>query len=383
MRAWTFQDHRQKQKLGNDKCPWSVGWIDPDGKRKSKRVGSKSNAEKFRRKIEGQLASGTYEQQTRTQWSQFRTDYQKQVLTRTSASNQLSAKISLDHFQRICKPGLVRSIKTQTIDKFVAQRLTEEGARGGLVAPATVNRELRYIKAALRKAYKWKHLPEVPEITMLREPEKLPSYVTPEHFDAIYMACSVATLPEGLPYSASDWWQALLVFSYMTGWRISEPLALKRADLDLIAATAITRERDNKGRRGEIIPLHPVVVDHLRAIDATDVLVFPWTRGRRELWPEFHRIQKAAGIHLPCQKADEHQCTEACHFYGFHDLRRAFATVNAESMTADALQRLMRHKHYSTTQRYINMASQLNRAVENLHVPDVLRRDTTQDEVGN
>ncbi len=42
-------------------------------------------------------------------------------------------------------------------------------------------------------------------------------------------------------------------------------------------------------------------------------------------------------------------------------------------MTADALQSLMRHKSYSTTQRYINLANQVNRAVEGLHVPEVLR----------
>ncbi len=38
------------------------------------------------------------------------------------------------------------------------------------------------------------------------------------------------------------------------------------------------------------------------------------------------------------------------------------------------LQRLMRHKSYTTTQKYINMAGQLNRAVENLYVPDVLKK---------
>ena len=59
--------------------------------------------------------------------------------------------------------------------------------------------------------------------------------------------------------------------------------------------------------------------------------------------------------------------------YGFHDLRRAFAPQNAPRLTADALQKLMRHKSYLTTQRYINMASQLDEAVEALHVPDVLK----------
>jgi hypothetical protein len=59
MRAWVFQDSRQKKKHGV-KAPWSVGWIDPDGKRRSKRIGRKSMAEKFKRKVEGQLAAATY-----------------------------------------------------------------------------------------------------------------------------------------------------------------------------------------------------------------------------------------------------------------------------------------------------------------------------------
>jgi hypothetical protein len=42
-------------------------------------------------------------------------------------------------------------------------------------------------------------------------------------------------------------------------------------------------------------------------------------------------------------------------------------------MSADTLQALMRHKSYLTTQRYINMANQVNRAVEGLHVPEVLK----------
>ena len=59
MRAWVFQDHRQKQRLGA-KAPWSVGWLDPQGKRRSKRIGAKSLAQKYVRRIEGQLAAGIF-----------------------------------------------------------------------------------------------------------------------------------------------------------------------------------------------------------------------------------------------------------------------------------------------------------------------------------
>lgn len=102
-------------------------------------------------------------------------------------------------------------------------------------------------------------------------------------------------------------------------------------------------------------------------------MAFPWCHDRRTLDVPFRKIQEAAKIRLPCH--EQHECTDGCHVYGFHDLRRAFATVNAESMTGDALQRLMRHKSYATTQRYMNMAGQVKKAVENLHVPEVLRKD--------
>lgn len=128
---------------------------------------------------------------------------------------------------------------------------------------------------------------------------------------------------------------------------------------------------DNKGGRDERVKLHPVVVEHLRKLPAFDSAVFPWNHNRRTLHTEFARIQEAAGVRLPCHGRHEH--TRYCHVYGFHDLRRAFATMNADKLSADALQALMRHKSYQTTQVYINMARQMDQAVASLHVPDVLK----------
>lgn len=91
------------------------------------------------------------------------------------------------------------------------------------------------------------------------------------------------------------------------------------------------------------------------------------------MYEEFARVQDAAGIDLPCPEKHEH--TDACHRYGFRDLRRAFATMNADRLSGDALQALMRHKSYTTTQRYINMARQLDQSVKVLYVPDVQAKE--------
>jgi hypothetical protein len=57
--------------------------------------------------------------------------------------------------------------------------------------------------------------------------------------------------------------------------------------------------------------------------------------------------------------------------------RRAFATMNADRMTADALRALMKHRSHSTTQLYINAQRQIDVAAKALHVPDVLKKGQT------
>ena len=362
MNAWLFQDHHQKQKLG-DKCPWSVGWLDPDGTRRSKRLGSRSMAEKHARKIEGQLAAGTYEAVSSTSWDQFTNELEANSLASMNPGTREIMQCALNHFVRIVRPVKMKAITSRTIAEFVAVRRTEpsrpKAPSQQPVSPATVNRDLRCIRVALRKAVRWGFMAKSPEIEFLKEPGKLPTYMAPEHFAKLYGACESARWPESQPYATADWWRGLLVSAYMTGWRIGSLLALRWADVDLEAATAVSRADDNKGNRDQLVSLHPLMVDHIRRLKTFSTMVFPWNHGRRDLYKEFHAIQAEAGI----------KRTGAKPFYGFHDLRRAFATMNADKLTPDALQALMQHKDYQTTQRYINMARQLNPAVAALYVP--------------
>src|SRR5438445_422542 len=221
-KAWIFQERKQVEKFGADNATWRVGWIDPDGHRKSKGCGSgklgTKTARKLAEKIEAELLEGTYKRSNdKKTWEEFR-----------------------EQFERRIKPKYMRSIKTQLIDDFIAKRRSDRGKRNGdLISPASVNKELRHLKHTLRIAQEWGDLHEVPRFHMVKEPGKLPTYVTGEHFAAIYAASEKAKLPSGQPYATADWWRGLVVTAYMTGWRIGDLLALRRDDVDLDAGVAI------------------------------------------------------------------------------------------------------------------------------------------------
>jgi integrase len=375
-KAWTYQKAGDVRDKGEGNAPWYVGWLEPDGRRRAKNCGAgpagKKLATRVAAKITAELMTGTYEMQTCIVWDDFVKEYARRILDGLEPLTRRASLDSLAQFKRHLKPVRVFAINTGHIDDFVARRRQDRGRKyRSTVSPATINKDLRHLKAALNAAVEWGYLTKAPRFRMERVPRKLVRFVTPEHFAAIYAACGAAKAPRDLPYPAADWWRALLVTAYMTGWRISDLLALLRCDLDLETGHAITRAEDNKGDRDDRVKLHQAVIDHLKVLASFDPLVFPWPRSLKTLHAEFDRIQAAAGIHLPCRERHEH--TPACHTYGFHDFRRAFATMNAPRLTPDALQALMRHKSYLTTQVYINMARQIDDAVNVLHVPEFLK----------
>ena len=366
-KVWIFQDPKQVKKVGQEQASYYVGFYDPEGKKRCESCGpgpeGRKNAEKIKRKREAELLTGTYQAKDKATWEEFRKEYDAKVLEGMDVRNREETRQALRQFERIINPKRAAAITSLTVAEFVAKRRVEPGMKpDSTISPATVNKELRHLRAVLRKAHKWGYLPKgLPEFDFLKESKKLPTYMPPEHFAKVYQACEKARWPEDEPYPAADWWRGLLMFAYMTGWRISSILALRREDVDLENGTALSRAADNKGKRDQRIVLHSVVVKHLRRLPGFCPVFFPWNHNRRQLFEEFGAIQTSAEV-KPEWGKDR---------YGFHDLRRAFATMNAERLTADALQALMQHKDYQTTQRYINMARQLKPAAHNLFVPDV------------
>ena len=92
-------------------------------------------------------------------------------------------------------------------------------------------------------------------------------------------------------FTAAEWWRGLCVTAYMTGWRSVR--CWRSVGSMLTWKSEATRwPPDNKGKRDQKIPLHPVVIEHLRKLQSFSLLVFPWGHARRGLYEEFHAIQK-------------------------------------------------------------------------------------------
>ena len=77
----------------------------------------------------------------------------------------------------------------------------------------------------------------------------------------------------------------------------------------------------------------------------------PWNHHKRTLYTEFYRIQKAAGVDLPCpnEETPGHVCGGSCHRYGFHAFRYAHARFNYAN---PELQGQMGHATAATTDHY-------------------------------
>ncbi|MBM4090977.1 MAG: hypothetical protein FJ276_16375 [Planctomycetes bacterium] len=355
-RVWLFQSSRDKAAIGT-KAPWYVGWYQGRTKR-SKKIGGKTEARAYQARLEAAVNADEFSGAVMRTWQEARDEYETEILATRRHGTQVQGRIALDHAQRILDPRDVSDITRQSLTRYAAERI-----KAG-VSKATVNKELRTVRAFLREAARRRYIARAPEIPFLKESTKIPSYVSPEVFSRLYAACDAATEPHEQGFTAGDWWRAYLVFLYLTGWRAWEPLSLTKEDIDWQKCHAFLKAEHNKGDRDEVVPLHPLVIDHLEKIKSFGHAVLPWPLPRRKLWDVFHAIQEAAGVKQANGKP-----------YGFHDLRRGFATMNADRMSADALQVIMRHRDYGTTRRYINLARQLNPAANNIFVPELPKRE--------
>lgn len=365
-----FQRKKQVEKLGLRTASWICQWREPSGRIRSKSFGkgseAKRTAERYAKKLEAELLLGQYEEVKRQTWDEFILKFETLVMANMGGRNHSTYSLALRHFKRIMKPNRTMMITTEFIDRFIAVRSREPGQKAGTeISPATLHKELACLRAVFRKAKRWGYIEEVPEIAFPVLPKKLKSHISSDEFAAIYSECDVAKLPRVPNVNPGDWWRGILTVFFLTGWRMSQVLAIRWDHIDLDEFTILSPNDANKGNRDEFLPVHPIIVDHLTALRGSfSDLVFPFDRSIKRMFDTFHAIQKAAGI-VPKNRDG---------YYGFHDLRRGFATLNADKMDLFQLRDLMQHKSLKTTEIYVQMARRLQQPVDQIVVPDILKK---------
>lgn len=305
-------------------------------------------------------------------WSAFVSEYKRVGLQKKSANHSMSIRNSIMKFESHMKPRTLVQITTKFIEEFVGRRAKDRGQKpGSTVSPATINRDLRNLKLLFRVAVEWGQLDKMPRIRMVKAPQRIKRHVTPEHFAAMFAAAEQMKEPQLRNVTACEYWRALIAFAFLTGWRINEILNIRRDDVDFETGQVVARWDDSKGKRDELIFVPAALLELLQPVwRSFSERPMEWLGSRRSIYVPFSALQKLAGIDLHCEEAHKH--TDACHLYGFHDFKRAFATNNASTLSPAQLQRLMKHSDFSTTQRYINYAKLMTERPD-VYVPDVLQ----------
>jgi integrase len=360
--ARVFQDTREKQDKGA-KAPWYVEWRQ-NGRRRSTKIGGKKEAKEFAALKNSERLHRKNGLPVQKSWREFADEYKKTALpTLCVRSAQTAEKYSrvLKQFEQTMKPQLVTEIDVKTMDDYKAERIKSPGRKkGDKLSLATVHGEMSAIFAILATAKKWGYITDVPRTDKPDPNGTDKRYMTAEHFEVIYAACDVAKMPRkfahrGQQYMPTEWWRALLATAWATGMRIGALLSLRWADANLDTGVLKSLARSNKRKRDMYHQVASTVVRQLMQIrQLVDERIFPWNHDRRTLDHEWHRIQKAAGIHLDCSGTHEH--TAACHLYSFHSLRYSHATYNYGRVDKAQLQEQMGHASATMTDHYIKFA---------------------------
>jgi hypothetical protein len=109
-------------------------------------------------------------------WKEFREEYRVRALDGQAEATRKLAQECLDRFERLMKPAAVCEVTAQTVADFVVALRRQRGRKKGETAsPATVNKNLRHLKAALRMAHEWQYLAQVPRSASRRSRRSCPA----------------------------------------------------------------------------------------------------------------------------------------------------------------------------------------------------------------
>jgi len=322
-RVWVW-----KRKL-KTRTSFYLRWYDEQGWVRSESVGTDSKlAEGLRRKREFELNEGLFNAPRQIRLSGFADEHLRLMANRLAESTRVGRRKVLELFQEAVGDKRLVDIEARHVEDYLAQRLEERSA-------ATVNKELRVLKAVFSHAVRRGYLRDSPcrHAGLLREAETEKRVLSVQEVERLFVACADAEL------------RVFVFVALTTGMRREEIVALEWDDVDLEGATITVRNKPThltKNRRERVQPLVSEAVEMLREWqkDHEGARLFA-SRDGEQVGPamlrRFKQMTRAAGIG---------ECT-------LHDLRRSFVSHLAMAgIGAQTVRRLVGHASIATTDRY-------------------------------
>jgi integrase len=292
------------------------------------------------------------------------TDHYEPWFSAENRSGKATIKNIATQFGKLLGKKPLAEITAWQIEKFKAGRL-----KAG-IKPATVNRDLDRIRAALAKAVKWGLLKANPVATVKRakvEEDPRIRYLTDEEEKRLRAALVAReerrrkqrmtgnvwskargrdALPEWAPDEFTDHLAPLVLLALNTGLRRGELFGLTWESVDLDRRQLKVTAATAKSGRTRHVPLNAeafAVVQRLRKHCLGVGLVFPSASGARmthinRSWAALVKAAALAGFH-------------------FHDCRHSFASRLVMS-GADlyVVKELLGHSDFAMTQRYAHLS---------------------------
>jgi len=224
-------------------------------------------------------------------WDDFVQLFIEKHASRKPATTLEFYERGLRNFTMAIQPKKLSRITVATLEDFADLRLQK-----GLAA-ATVNRDLRHLRAALRWARRRGFLSVVPDFgsVFIKEHRKKPTIIPEDDFLAMVSALKSPIVQ--LKKRPANWWRVFLYLAHYLGVRRGELLSLSWDDVKFDTLEVRIQAPTSKSRRERVIPMARELAELLKkwrsksdqAASSDPVLPWPYNT-YRQLYADWHRI---------------------------------------------------------------------------------------------
>lgn len=341
-------------------------WVDPvtfRERRKSTKTKIKRDAERFALRLEKEINEGSYYDQSKTKWSDFKERYKTEVFPGFAEESVNKANLTFRHVEAIINPNLLIQVDADAISKLVKE-LREKG-----LEDVTIKGYLIYIKAALNWAHEINLLPSVPKFPKfkrIREEKVMRGRpICLEEFERMLEA-----VPSVCGEKQAESWKFHLRGLWCSGLRLKESLNLywdreDKLSIDLSGKRPMFRIRaeSEKGFKDRLLPIVPefaALLEQVPEDQRTGPVFNPLARKKRteRMLPSTISKQiadigeKANVVVSEKGNIDKETGKRKPRYASAHDLRRAFGQRWSLKVMPDVLMLLMRHSDIDTTMKY-------------------------------